>query len=803
MRDYSIQAKNIKNPIYPAKIDMGGCNDKGVKLDLSNYFVQVDEKPFFAVCGEAHFSRINEQHWENEIIKMKMGGINIAATYLFWNHHEEIEGQFDWSGNKNIRKYVELCMKHDMYVILRVGPFCHGEVRNGGFPDWLFGRPFDIREEDERYLHYVRILFNEIGKQVNGLMYKDGGPVIGIQIENEHEHASAPWEMTTENSKEWVVSGRQGPEHMATLKRLAMEAGLVTPLYTATAWGGACAPVETVLPLWGGYAFRPWIFYGDIKEHPATQEYLYGDFHCNTAPKYYNFDPEYPAEDLPYACCEMGGGMNVYYKYRFQLPYESVGAMSMVKVASGCNFLGYYMYHGGTNPKGKLTPYLNENAVPKFSYDYQAAIGEFGQIRKSYQQLKLMHLFYKKFENQFAYTKTVLSEEAKRQVAEDVETLRYAVRMDEAGSGYLFINNYQDHVDTIVQKDFSVLVEIDNESIRVPEAGYLDIEKDCFGILPINFNMEGTLLKYATAQLITKMDYEGASYYFFTKVKGMKAEYKFDSSTIIKIVTADAVIKDGTIELHNNNSIHMIELIDSNNHKIFICTLSDEEALKLWSFEYQGKERIVLSDASVLPNKDFIAVEYSSDSEYEIKVFPPVGIVTLDHGVNIMKKDKEEIFEVYQLGHVENKISFTMEECSTKNSEGDTILKRPVVGSPITSMKIVNARAIVKVDPSSFEGYRQLRLQVNYEGDIGYAFINGEMIHDNFSNGDTWEFDLVPFKDKLVDNELYIYISPKKKGSYVDSTSTMAARFEVSEEQIARLESIQIVGIEEAKIDLK
>ncbi len=33
---------------------------------------------------------------------------------------------------------IELCGKHNMYAIIRIGPFCHGEVRNGGMPDWLY-----------------------------------------------------------------------------------------------------------------------------------------------------------------------------------------------------------------------------------------------------------------------------------------------------------------------------------------------------------------------------------------------------------------------------------------------------------------------------------------------------------------------------------------------------------------------------------------------------------------------------------------------------------------------------------------
>lgn len=38
-----------------------------------------------------------------------MAGINIIPTYIIWNHHEEIKGQFRWDGSFNIRYFVELC----------------------------------------------------------------------------------------------------------------------------------------------------------------------------------------------------------------------------------------------------------------------------------------------------------------------------------------------------------------------------------------------------------------------------------------------------------------------------------------------------------------------------------------------------------------------------------------------------------------------------------------------------------------------------------------------------------------------
>ena len=102
---------------------------------------------------------MNAERWEDELIKMKMCGINMVATYVFWIHHEEEEGIFDFSGSRDIRRFVELCKRHGLYVILRVGPFDHGEVRNGGLPDWLYGKPFEVRKISEGFLDYTKRLY--------------------------------------------------------------------------------------------------------------------------------------------------------------------------------------------------------------------------------------------------------------------------------------------------------------------------------------------------------------------------------------------------------------------------------------------------------------------------------------------------------------------------------------------------------------------------------------------------------------------------------------------------------------------
>jgi beta-galactosidase len=98
--------------------------------------------------GEFLYSRYPAAEWEDELIKIKLGGVSIVATYVFWIHHAEEEGCFRRDGDRDLRRFIELCGRHELLAIVRVGPFAHGEVRNCGFPDWLYGRPVRLRSNN-------------------------------------------------------------------------------------------------------------------------------------------------------------------------------------------------------------------------------------------------------------------------------------------------------------------------------------------------------------------------------------------------------------------------------------------------------------------------------------------------------------------------------------------------------------------------------------------------------------------------------------------------------------------------------
>lgn len=152
--------------------------------------------PWFPLMGEFHYSRYPAEYWKESLYKMKAGGIDVVSTYVIWIHHEEIEGEYDFSGRRDLSRFVRTCAECGLKAMLRIGPWCHGEVRNGGFPDWLLEKPFKARTNDEGYFAAVEKWYRAVFERVEGLFSGDpgpegGGPVIGVQIENEFGHCGA------------------------------------------------------------------------------------------------------------------------------------------------------------------------------------------------------------------------------------------------------------------------------------------------------------------------------------------------------------------------------------------------------------------------------------------------------------------------------------------------------------------------------------------------------------------------------------------------------------------------------------
>ena len=160
---------------------------EGGKFEAGKGTFLLNGEPFVVKAAELHYPRIPQPYWDQRIKLCKALGMNTVCLYTFWNSHEPREGEFDFSGQNDLRKFIELCQANDMKVILRPGPYVCAEWEMGGLPWWLLKKKdIRLRENDPYFLERVDKFQKALAEQVGDLTIADGGPIIMVQVENEY-----------------------------------------------------------------------------------------------------------------------------------------------------------------------------------------------------------------------------------------------------------------------------------------------------------------------------------------------------------------------------------------------------------------------------------------------------------------------------------------------------------------------------------------------------------------------------------------------------------------------------------------
>ncbi len=144
-------------------------------------------KPFVIKAAEIHYPRIPRPYWEHRIRMCKALGMNTVCIYIFWNIHEQREGEFDFTGGNDVAEFCRIAQKNGMYVIVRPGPYVCAEWEMGGLPWWLLKKKdIRLRERDPYFMERVRLFEHKVGEQLAPLTIQNGGPIIMVQVENEY-----------------------------------------------------------------------------------------------------------------------------------------------------------------------------------------------------------------------------------------------------------------------------------------------------------------------------------------------------------------------------------------------------------------------------------------------------------------------------------------------------------------------------------------------------------------------------------------------------------------------------------------
>lgn len=740
----TIDTRNVSRNLLSGHLKMGGTNPKGQEINANNLYFTIGGKPILPLMGEIHFSRYPRRFWEESILKMKANGINIIATYVFWIYHEEVEGKFDWSGNNDLRHFVELCAKHNIYVFLRIGPWDHGECHNGGFPDWLEEK-CAARSNDPQYFAYAQRLYEQIFKQVDGFLYRQGGPIIGAQLENEFMH----------------VGGTGGEEHMMNLKRIAKEVGLDVPLYTATGWGGTAIPQDEFIPVQVGYPVAPWSEH--TRRLPPSQNFIFSRISDNPTigsdpvykkkidPQVYESsyaDKNYDETRYPLATAELAGGIMDTYHRRPIITTLDIVNIAMTKLGSGANLIGYYMFHGGSHRIGLCGTLEEQGALkyPKISYDFQAPVREFGQINDSYHNLRILHLFMHDFEEKLVTSLTVLPSKLPSG-PDDTKTLRYCARVKDDG-GFLFVNNYQVRAEMQDFNNIKMELKLNKETLSFPEKPFT-VKNGVSFIWPFNMEMDGSLLKYATVQPICRIENADESTFFFFAIDGIQPEYAFDGATVknIRVLNGKLTEEAGraTIAGLKPGTNCVLEFRSASGKKIRIVTLTYNQARTLWKDKAWGRTRVFLTNSNLLFGHTQLDI-YGTDAEnLSFSVFPSDDINIFD-GSKELSGQPDGIFTRYPLKRERKDIKIKVTELGYR------------YGFPEWS---------VWIPEDAMKGINDVFLRIHYSGDTAEAYLNRgwfeknkHIISDNFYNGLPWEIGLKRFVPQILGNKIEIRIVP-------------------------------------------
>lgn len=739
-----------------ARPAMSNERDRHDRVALTTRYVEIGGRPAIPVSGELHYSRVPRSEWRERLQLMRSGGVTVVSSYIIWIHHERERGDLRFDDGLDVAAFVRLAAEVGLDVVVRIGPWCHGEVRNGGFPDWAAAAYVRHRTDDPAYLALVRGWYAAIGRELAPLCGPHS-PIVGIQVENE------------------LIDQ---PQHLATLVGLAREAGLSAPIWTATAWDGAELPPDVVMPVFGGYAdgfwvdadapwpssFRAHFRFAHDWDDPGIGADVRGESQEGAPPR----ARAAASPDFPIATCELGGGMATAY-HRRPLPSAlDLAAVANAKLGSGSNWQGYYMYAGGLNPADDLQESLATgypNDLPRFDYDFHAPIGAAGALAPSHAALRAQHAFLAAFGERLAPMASRLPERMP-QGDDDRDTVRWAVR-SEGDAGFLFIGHHQPFEPLAPVEGVRFEVDLASGRALVPSADRpgLTIPPGTVARWPLGLALGGAIVEWATASALTLLDGAVPTLVLLAE-PGMPATGSVRADVASAPLLLDAAPDRETLH-HVRDGAAALDVL------VLPVAWADE----LWVLDAPSGERMLLRSRSAL-RLDGDALTARSDRAPDVRRYKPAqgafvevpfaGVPGPDLPVSVQLARPAGAPLVTYGGAPGRRAAPSPEQFDAAASSHRVV----GLGDPLAGVRRV--------------------LEVQWAGDVATLEVDGRTVADRFWDGTPWLIDLDAAR-VTADSEVALRILPLHPDSEVHLPAEAAARRNAHDGPLHDLDRVTVV----------
>lgn len=163
----------------------------------------IDGTPRVLISGEVHYFRLARRDWRPRLLDLVADGAHAVASYVPWIAHELPDGTIDVSGTsadwRDVGAFCDLAHELGLFVIARPGPYVMAELKHEGLPHRVLrlpglgattwqGRPLPTADLDylaPAFLAAVAGWYDAVLPVLAARLQPDGGPVIGVQLDNE------------------------------------------------------------------------------------------------------------------------------------------------------------------------------------------------------------------------------------------------------------------------------------------------------------------------------------------------------------------------------------------------------------------------------------------------------------------------------------------------------------------------------------------------------------------------------------------------------------------------------------------
>jgi hypothetical protein len=477
----------------------------------------------------------------------------------------------------------------------------------------------------------------------------------------------------------------------------------------------------------------------------------------------------------PFFAAEEGGGMETSYHRRPLLNPDDIAALTLTTLGSGVNFYGYYMFHGGANPAGKLTTLQESlatgypNDLPVISYDFQAPLGEYGQERESFRKIKSLHMFLGSFGSDLAVMSPYPPNKTPKGSA-DSSVARVMLRAN-GNRGFVFVNNYVRKLDMPQRSAFQMQIKLPSGIVDLPSTP-IDIPANTYFIWPLNLDLGAGTLRYSTAQLLSRLDNNAETTYFFFAIPGLRTEFSFESDSVASVDTSSgSVTRSGNIILVQNASPGkdtVLQVTGKNGRKVRILLLTETEAEQFWRVSLGERETVLLSPADVFADKDGVHLRSVDPSRIAATFFLPKE----------QAENPRALWHDVTVSVVPRKIDFAWS--TSRDAAARPLIRMasnvagrdlPMPQAPAASDFAGAAAWTLQIPAQSMKGLSDIYLRIRYAGDVARFSQDGRLLDDDFYNGRPWEIGLKRFLPESFGKtfEVSVLPLPRKAPIYLDT----------------------------------